>query len=146
VISGGDDGDTAPHEVDCQLRRDAATSRRVLEAHRRGKRHRAKLGEFAARAEEALTNLDPLHRWLVKLALPEETSTTAARAALKRVHINIFDLVSERFEPVFPSVKELRAYTTKNGKIFSKDSAKKDGVLKLFLRVLFGRGGGEAKE
>ena len=35
---------------------------------------------------------------LVKLVLPEEeTSTTAARAALKRVHINIFDLVSERF-------------------------------------------------
>ena len=130
----------------CELCGVRATSRRDLEAHRRGKRHRAKLGEFAARAEEALTNLDTLNRWLVKLALPEETSTTAARAALKRVHINIFDLVSERFEPVFPSVKELRAYTTKNGKIFSKDSAKKDGVLKLFLRVLFGRGGGEAKE
>ena len=72
--------------------------------------------------------------------------TTAARAALKRVHINIFDLMSERFEPVFASVKELRTYTTKNGKIFPKAAAKKDGALKLFLRVLFGRSGGGANE
>ena len=84
------------------------------------------------------------YRWPVKL--PEEASTTAARAALKRVHINIFDLVSERFEPVFASVKELRTYTTKNSKIFPKAAAKKDGALKLFLRVLFGRSGGGANE
>jgi hypothetical protein len=109
----------------CELCGVRATSRRDLDNHTKGKRHRAKLGEFAARAEEALTNLDTLNRWLVKLALPEETSTTAARAALKRVHINIFDLVSERFEPVFPSVKELRTYTTKNGKIFPKNTSSK---------------------
>ena len=130
----------------CELCGVRASSRRDLENHMKGKRHRDKLREFAARAEEALTDLDTLNRWLVKLGLPEAASTTTARAALRRLHINIFDLVSERFEPVFPSVKELRTYTKKHGKFFPKDAAKKDGVLKLFLLVLFVRVGGGANE
>jgi hypothetical protein len=104
---------------------------RIHDAHKRRLLSAAKLNPLARQAG---------------LALPEETSTTAARAELKRVHINIFDLVEERFEPVFPSVKELHTYTTKNGKIFPKAAAKKDGALKLFLRVLFGRSGGGANE
>ena len=33
-----------------------------------------------------------------------------------------------------------------DSKIFHKAAAKKDGALKLFLRVLFGRSGGDANE
>ena len=127
-------------DLTCDLCGVRVTGASEMAHHKKGKRHRAKLREFAARAEEALDDLATLNRWLVKLSLPEESSKTAARAAVKSVHINIFDLVEERFEPVFPSVKELLAYTRKNDKFFPKQQAKEGGVLKLFLRVFFGRG------
>ena len=93
---------------------------------------------FATRAEEALDDLATLNRWLSKLGLGEEDSKTKARAALQKVHINIYDLVNERCEPVFSTVKELAVYSKKNKKIFSKERAKQDGALKPFLRRLFG--------
>lgn len=133
-------GDHGTAVLTCDLCNVRATSRSDLANHLRGKRHGSKLREFAERAEQALDDLATLNRWLAKLRLPEEDNTAHARAALKLVHINIFDLVEERFEPIFPSVKELFAYSKKNKKFFPRATAKSGGVLKLFLRVMFGRG------
>jgi hypothetical protein len=114
-----------------------ATCEAQLAAHLAGKRHRnASLRQLAARAETALADLDTLNGWLHRLGRPGEGSKTQAREALQRVHINIHDLVEERFQPVFATVSELAAYTLDRQKVFPKWAAKQDGALRLFLRPL----------
>ena len=93
--------------------------------------------KFAEKAERALQDLDKLNTWLVRLGRQAEETAAKARASLKRVNVNIYDLVNDRLEPVFATVAELRNYTKKNNKIFPLQSAKADGLLRLFLRPLF---------
>jgi hypothetical protein len=78
-----------------------------------------------------------MNSWLVRLGMDPTVSKTQARAALRKVHINLFDLIEERMKPVFGSVRELRAYTLREKKVFPKAAAKEGGVLKVFLRKLF---------
>ena len=102
---------------------------------------RAHVAEFAATAEAALGDLPTLNAWLAGLDLPVAETVGEARRELKKVLINIYDLVEERYEPVFDSVRELAAYTFQEEKIFPLTQAKGGGQLKLFLRGLFRSGG-----
>ena len=63
-----------------------------LREHFHTDEHNEKLAEFAARAEEALQDLDQLNSWLLKLGKETEETLAKARAALKRININIYDL------------------------------------------------------
>ena len=101
--------------------------------------------EFAARAEAALGDLPTLNAWLAGLGLPGAETVADARRELKKVLINIYDLVEERYQPVFTSVRELAAYTIQEEKIFSLKRAKESGQLKLFLRGLFRSGGAKQR-
>lgn len=121
----------------CNLCNVAYATRAELREHFETEEHEAKMREFAARAEEALQDLEKLNTWLVRLGRQAEETAAKARASLKRVNVNIYDLVNDRLEPVFATVAELRNYTKKNNKIFPLQSAKADGLLRLFLRPLF---------
>jgi len=88
-------------------------------------------------AEKALASTERLNAWLVQLQKPEAATLGEARAALKRVYINIYDLLSGRMQPVFETLKGLRKYSSANSKIFPLAEAKSDGQLKLFLKKLF---------
>jgi len=70
------------------------------------------------------------------------TSITGCRKALRGVFVNIVDLVDARRTgtPVkrHASMKALRAYIKKTGKIYPKKAAKKNGFLKAFLITVFG--------
>lgn len=121
----------------CNLCNVAFATRTELHEHFETAEHDAKMREFAARAEEALQDLDTLNTWLLRLGRDSEDTPAKARAVLKRVNLNIYDLVNGRLEPVFATVAQLRDYTKKNSKIFPLQSAKADGLLRLFLRPLF---------
>jgi hypothetical protein len=121
----------------CNLCNVTCATRAELREHFETEEHAAKMQEFAARAEEALQDLDKLNTWLFRLGRQAEETAAKARASLKRVNVNIYDLVNDRLEPVFATVAELRNYTKKNNKIFPLQSAKADGLLRLFLRPLF---------
>lgn len=59
------------------------------------------------------------------------------------MHVNIYDYIDSEHtgEPVrtFTSLKEFRTYTKKNGKIFPKEVAKDNALLKFLLRPVFGK-------
>jgi hypothetical protein len=97
--------------------------------------HQQRLQLVAQRAETMLNRLDMLNARLVQLGLPAETSVTKARAALKKLHINIFDLVAGNNRK-FRSVQALRAFTIKNKMFFPLQQAKADGQLRPFLRKI----------
>lgn len=80
-------------------------------------------------------SLERLNGFLVKLGLPEEPSKTKARKALKRVMINIYDLVDNNFR-VFRTLEELREYTLERRLIFPRSLAKSAGM-RDFLRLIF---------
>lgn len=87
--------------------------------------------------EEALNDLEILNYWLFMLQLPPQSTKKAARASLKRVNINLYDLLEGRFDRVFGSAEELGVYSRLEGKVFAKGLAKKNGYLKVFLRKIF---------
>jgi len=106
------------------------------EQHRKAVQRRLEDEAMAARLEGKLENLEALNSWLRKLGRKEEDSPAAARMALKRVHINLYDLEAGRFKRIFTNVDDLAEYSRENHLIFPKDAAKADGLLRLFLRPL----------
>jgi hypothetical protein len=100
--------------------------------------HLARSKVVATAAEAALQSLPKLNAWRERLLPGSQPFTTLheARTALHRVHINLYDLVEERFKPVFRSVDELSEYSKKRGLIFPLNEAKNEKNLKLFLRPL----------
>ncbi len=84
-------------------------------------------------ANSCFDNLEQLNTWLMKFRMEPQTSKKKAVAALKEVHINIYDLLAERFEKKFATVSELRSYSQKNDLIFPREKAKAEG-LRCFLR------------
>ncbi len=106
-----------------------------MQQHLQGKRHlqSLRIQRLASLAEEVLDDLAQMNRMLQKLGKPTELSKTQARAAMRKIHINIFDLIEGRLQ-IFPTVWKLRAYSIKNKLIFPLSEAKAEGNLKAFLR------------
>ena len=92
--------------------------------------------EAIAQANAGFDDLDQLNRWLSCFGMKEQPSKSKAVSALRGVHINIYDLVAERYEKRFASVQELRRYSRKAKLIFPLSQAKAEG-LRCFLRPLF---------
>ncbi|KAI9040199.1 uncharacterized protein KD926_008523 [Aspergillus affinis] len=69
------------------------------------------------------------------------TSVTQCRKALAKVHVNIFDLIDSRRTGAivqrFPNRAALKEYTKDTQKIYPKQAAKADGLLKELLRRIF---------
>jgi hypothetical protein len=84
-------------------------------------------------AESAFNNATVLKHWMAELRLGEYKSNTKARKALRKVHINIYDLLAGDYHLRFKTVGELRKHTMETGDFFPKDQAKAAG-LKDFLR------------
>lgn len=100
--------------------------------------HRESVAAFAEEAEDALGDLDTLNRFreaLLPHCAPFQ-SVAEGHAALGPININIFDLIEERFKPVFSDVDALAEYFIRNGRVFPLREAKADGNLKIFLRHL----------
>lgn len=59
------------------------------------------------------------------------------------MHVNIYDYIDSEHtgEPVrtFESLKKFRTYTKKNNKVFPKEVAKDNALLKFLLRPIFGK-------
>ena len=134
-------GDSAAHT--CSLCDVHATFAAQLQCHLNGRRHakavrRAEAPEFAARAEASLDSLETMNNWLKRLGYENAASKSAARRELQQIHINIYDLVNNRLEPVFETVPQLRKYSQKQDKIFPLEEAKESAqLLKLFLRHFY---------
>ncbi|MCJ1254184.1 hypothetical protein MMC24_001998 [Lignoscripta atroalba] len=68
-------------------------------------------------------------------------SITQCKKALKKVHVNLVDLIDSRRRGLevksFPSYQALRTYTIEQNKFFPKARAKRDGVLKILLKEIF---------
>ncbi|KAH8825624.1 hypothetical protein DL96DRAFT_1817137 [Flagelloscypha sp. PMI_526] len=96
-----------------------------------------------------------LHMWkeLCALAIgdyesnPIPTSIRQCKAMLQGTNVNIVDLVEAKrvgkakVQPVFKSAQALRQYILRSNKIFSKDKAKMNPLLQMFLIEVFGVGG-----
>lgn len=126
---------------ECALCGVRASSAAQLQPHLLGRRHakaerRANAPAFAAQAGALLEDLEHMNGWLVRLGHEEAESKTAARRELRKIHINIYDLVENRLEPVFETIPELRKYSVKQGKVFYREAAKEEG-LRNFLRRFF---------
>ena len=105
---------------------------RVLVAHLQEEA----IAQAIAQANAGFDDLDQLNRWLSCFGMEEQPSKTKAVSALRGVHINIYDLVAERYEKRFTSVHKLRRYSRKAKLIFPLSQAKAVG-LRCFLRPLF---------
>ncbi|KAH9261056.1 hypothetical protein BASA82_000082 [Batrachochytrium salamandrivorans] len=110
----------------CNLVFDTA---KLLREHHKSLEH----SDLVLKANQGFESLDQMNVWLQGLILPMAESKTQARLALKKVHINISDLVRGKYEMCHPTVSDLRRYTIQNGMIFPKHKAKSEG-LKVFLR------------
>ena len=121
---------------------DALESEEKLNEHLASKFHASQhrklhVGEFADRMEEALNNLEEMNSWLVKLGHEPKEDVASARHELKKIHINIYDLLEhDPPAPVFDTVWLLAEYSFGEEKIFPKEAAKANGALKAFLRSL----------
>ncbi len=82
-------------------------------------------------------SLDTLNEWIRKIGhgLEEQPSKTKAAAELRKIHINIFDLINGRFEMVFTDFSAFRRYTNNARLFFPRDQAK-ENRLNVFLRKL----------
>lgn len=99
-----------------------------------------RLKEIAGIANKAFSNARVLNKLLLGLHLPPEETPDAAVRALKRarIHINIYDVVSEKFAPIYPTEKALAKSVSVDGRYFPLELAK-ELALKYFLRRLRGR-------
>lgn len=91
---------------------------------------------FSAHAEAAFSDLAKLNVWLLGLGLAKAKSIKDARAALRTVHINIYDLLQRAYDQKHSTVAELRKYSIKHGLIYPIKQAKDEG-LRDFLRHFF---------
>jgi len=88
-----------------------------------------------AHAESAFNSLQRLNEWLIGFSYPAESSVKKARAILRTIHINIFDLLENRFDKRHDSLRALQHYTRKHGRYYPLSKAKNDG-LREFLRPM----------
>jgi hypothetical protein len=96
----------------------------------------AHLKEVGRLANAAFSDVGLLNEFLFVLDLPHDHKTPEdAVRALKRarVNINIYDVVSREFSPLFDTVELLGRSIKKDGRIFPRMLAK-SSALKLFLR------------
>jgi hypothetical protein len=84
-------------------------------------------------ANSAFENLEKLNYWLAQFHVPAQPSKTKAVAELKKIHINIYDLLDGRFHNFFKKCGDLLRYTRKRKLFYPLESAKAMG-LKAFLR------------
>ena len=90
------------------------------------------------RANTSLSSLETMNGWLKRFGCAEVETVDEARNELSKIHINIYDLVENRFSPVFKTVSELLKYSVEEGKIFPLKAAKDSHLaLRMFLRQLF---------
>ena len=101
------------------------------------------LGNLLAQHPEqtsGFNDLDQLNLWLAKLGLEPQPNKSRAIGALRDVHINLFDLLADRFDRRWATVRELRRYSVDKGLIYPLQAAKQSGEgLRVFLRPLGGR-------
>ncbi|KAL7924579.1 hypothetical protein ACQKWADRAFT_271065 [Trichoderma austrokoningii] len=86
--------------------------------------------------------LDILQTLCEKIGIsPIPGTITSCKKAIKTVHVNIYDFIDseQTGEPVrtFDSLNQFRAYTKKNGKVFPKEDAKDNALLRFLLRPVF---------
>jgi hypothetical protein len=98
--------------------------------HTQGKAAKAKA------VTESLSSLEKMNEWLKALGKEPQASKNKARAELRTVNINLFDLENGNFDKVFDSVSALRKYTRKHRLFFPKQAAKASEA-KAFLRKMF---------
>ena len=92
--------------------------------------------------ERNLGDLNWLNNVLEKCGLPTETTAAKARASIKKnIIINIYDLEREDFGARFPTFGAFLNDIHSRKRYFPLKKAKSNGHLKLFLKVVFGRGG-----
>jgi hypothetical protein len=82
-----------------------------------------------------LQDLETLNTWLRGLGRPPMDTIAKARKALKRIYINIYDLVGENYAAEKKTLNELRKYTAKNQLYYPLQAAKTTTV-KVFLQRL----------
>ena len=92
----------------------------------------------ASAFEAGILNLTQLNTWLQGLGRQPTTSITKARNALKKVYINIYDLIDGNYDAAKPTLKELQDYTKAKKLYYPLDAAKKSTV-KVFLQPLLSR-------
>jgi len=78
--------------------------------------------------------------------VPQLTSISACEQALKGIYVNLVDLVDAGaaggvISKTFSSPKQLAKYISRTGKVFPKDRAKKNPLLRKFLIVVGSRRG-----
>ncbi|KAK4540774.1 hypothetical protein LTR36_008851 [Oleoguttula mirabilis] len=87
------------------------------------------------------TNLSMWRKLCEHVGISPEDSVSECTKALKKIFINIFDLVEARKEDsiahVFPTKDELRDYSWEHDKIFPLKKAKKNPILKMLLIDMF---------
>jgi hypothetical protein len=89
------------------------------------------------RANENFNDLSQLNFWLSKFGIDQQESKYKAVTLLRNVHINIYDLLEERYEKRFATVNQLRKYSMGADLIFPRVDAKAEG-LQCFLRSFTG--------
>ena len=80
-------------------------------------------------------DLDHLNTWLIGFKRPAATSLTSARAALKLIYANLYDVMDSNFID-HKTLSKLSKYTIKHKLIFPLKDAKED-MSKIFLKQLF---------
>jgi hypothetical protein len=125
------------HDFDSHIngRRHRANMEREEQNLERIRARREREDHVAREGNKAFESLQMLNEYLAKLKQLPEDSLTRARAALKRVHVNIFDLVEQDDPKTHRSVAALAFYTRREKKIFPKERAKSQG-LQEFLKVV----------
>ncbi|KAI5276212.1 hypothetical protein E4T47_00861 [Aureobasidium subglaciale] len=95
-------------------------------------------GHFASLGID--TQLDRLKHLCVEVGLEPLDTVTQCKKALKKVHVNLVDLMNARRTDKkvkqFATVKKLRKYTLESGKVYPKEDAKCE-VVKVLLKNIF---------
>jgi 1,2-phenylacetyl-CoA epoxidase catalytic subunit len=117
--------------------------------HIAGKKHahRLKINAILPEAERAFNDLDRMNRWLVLFGKQPATSKKNARKALKRLYVNIFDLLELKDDATVDDAKKIKhksvsalaRYSYEQDKVFPLKIAaktKKNGGLRAFLQEL----------
>jgi hypothetical protein len=126
---------------DCDVR---MSSQRSYDEHMAGKKHahRLRINAILPEAERAFEDLEKMNRWLILFGKPTATSKNKAYKSLKRLYVNIFDLLElkddatpEEVEKIkHKSVSALAHYSYVKKKVCPLSEAKEDGGLRAFLQ------------
>ncbi|KAM0253636.1 hypothetical protein ACHAQJ_007211 [Trichoderma viride] len=105
---------------------------------------KAIVGQFTHLYGADENKLDTLQLLCEKIRIsPIPNTITSCKAAISKVHVNIIDFVdSERTGnpvPTFSSFEKFRDYTLKHRKIFPKEEAKSNSLLRYLLRPVFAK-------